>query len=226
MEATNARPCADGCGRSAVGRYALYCRQCRAGHRIKPSKYTPTPEIDALIAKAWQTGHGSGAGLYVSRKTGWPVWKVKRRAVALGVARNVPKESLWSKAEMECLEEHAWMSPEGIQRKIAKLCGTTRTLVAIVLKRKRLKIAGSRSGGYTTGDLVRLFGVDRNKVLNRWIKFGWLKTDTSGAFNRADHKAVYNFVLSHPEEIDLGRVDRLWFLDLVTKGKIGAGVGE
>jgi hypothetical protein len=33
--------------------------------------------------------------------------------------------------------------------------------------------------------------------------------------------AVRDFVLSYPDEVDLRKVEKWWFLDLVTNGRIG-----
>jgi hypothetical protein len=35
------------------------------------------------------------------------------------------------------------------------------------------------------------------------------------------HKAVRDFVLRCPDEIDLAKVEKMWFLDLVTAGRLG-----
>ena len=35
------------------------------------------------------------------------------------------------------------------------------------------------------------------------------------------HKAVHAFVLTYPDEIDLRKVEKWWFLDLLTAGRIG-----
>jgi hypothetical protein len=35
------------------------------------------------------------------------------------------------------------------------------------------------------------------------------------------HNAVREFVLKHPDEIDLRKVEKWWFLDLMTAGRIG-----
>ena len=77
--------------------------------------------------------------------------------------------------------------------------------------------------------MAGLFGIDSHNV-GKWIRFGWLTAEKRGTDRTAvqggdiwfiHHEQVYRFVLGHPEEIDLAKVDKLWFLDLVTRGKIG-----
>jgi len=220
------RPCVKNCGREAIGKCGRYCDECRSLTRRKNLKWKPTPEIDAIITEAYRTGYRQGASEFVSHKTGWPTWIVKKRALAIGIIRTEPKEPLWSAAEIKVLEEFVWMCPDRLRLKLKKVCGTSRTNTAILLKKKRLKLRVSDASGYSAHRLAGLFGVDPRGVIRRWVTFGWLKAVRRGSDRPDDawyieHADVYRFVLAHPEEIDLAKVDRLWFLDLVTQGKIG-----
>jgi hypothetical protein len=160
-----------------------------------------------------------------ARRLGWPGWVIKKRAVVLGLTRT--KEKPWGSQELEILERNAHFHPHTIQRKLAR-AGYQRTETAIVLKRRRTNLL-STLDGYSALSLAGLFGIDSHCV-GRWIRFGWLMAEKRGTDRTAlqggdtwfiRHEQVYRFVLSHPEEIDLTKVDKLWFLDLVTRGKIG-----
>jgi hypothetical protein len=208
------------------GKYARFCPEHRSQARRKRIKWQPTPAIDEMIRESWRSlGHGKAASLYIQERTGWPDWAVKRRAVVLGVAKIRRKELPWSSAELAVLDEFAWMCPQRIGDKLRSLCGTQRTPVAIVLKRKRRKLL-SNLDGYSPCSLAELLGVDSHRVA-RWIKTGLLKAESTGIGAPSGerlfihHKNAYRFVVAHPEEIDLCRVEKLWFLDLVTQGKIG-----
>jgi hypothetical protein len=225
--------CVRDCGREAVGKYARYCDQCRSVVRRKRKIWIPTPEIDALIRQAWAEGHGQGCSQFVTHRIGWPKHAVCLRALAIGAYRAEPREPRWTAEEIAVVEQYAWMGEKRIQMKLQAICGTRRTPMAIHLKRQRLGLRSGDTGGYSAYRLAGLMGIDPKKVSHQWIKFGWLKAERRGQDRTAAqggdawyirHESVYRFVLEHPEEIDLGRVDRLWFLDLVTRGKIGVAV--
>lgn len=223
-------PCQNpGCNALVDGPFARYCRPCRAVVRCKPAKYKPTPEIDSLIRELWQgSAYQRKAALVVAKRTGWPTWAVSKRAMVLGVARVTPKEPAWSAAEIDILERFAWMHPRGIRKELQDQLGTKRTCVAIVLKRKRLKLLASLDG-YSATNLAGLFGIDSHKV-TRWIKFGWLKAERRGSDRGLTqggdtwwitHADVRRFVLGHPDEIDLAKAEKLWIMDVLSGGAIG-----
>ena len=63
--------------------------------------------------------------------------------------------------------------------------------------------------------------------MTRWIARGRLEADSRGAAwgkrQNGDsylirEKDVRRFVLEHPSDIDLRKVDQLWFLDMLTNG--------
>ena len=154
-----------------------------------------------------------------------PRWKVKVWARNLGLSRR--KEPPWTREDLEYLEVHlataSWSA-------MAKHLG--RTIEACKLKAKRLGIAKS-DDGYTLHALVQAFGED-HRVIERWIARGWLRgykrhTDHQGKgdFWYFSDRALYAFIIAHPEEIDPRRLHRtgawLWFIDLVAQGGKGLG---
>lgn len=228
------------CGSATGLKLAKYCPEHRAARRHKRSKWVPTPKIDALITEAWQDPvlHGKAAGKWVAEKIGWPVWMVKRRARILGLVRRQKKAPTWSTYEISILEKFGWMSAQRIVMKLAAMCGTRRTESAVILKRKRLLLFRGTFDGYSAQTLGQLFGVDVHKV-TRWIRRGVLKAERrtrealgsaiyfSGTGAEKDtyfipRQAVYEFVLGYPDEIDLCKVEKMWFLEMITNGKITA----
>jgi hypothetical protein len=153
-----------------------------------------------------------------------PRWQVNRRAKHLGLARI--KEQPWSEQELALLERLAHHTPEVIGRKMRER-GFARTTTGVLLKRKRLKLRANVDG-YSLTSLSRAMGVDQH-VVKKWVKAGWLRATMNetarlpiqgGDSYHVSHSAVYAFAMAHPDEIDLCKVEKFWFLDLITQGRI------
>jgi hypothetical protein len=188
-------------------------------------KYTFTDQIDQLIREFYldRSDSKTRPGIRIlAKKVGIPHWALKKRARELGLART--KESPWSEPELEMLARYAWMSDERLRLKL-KAAGYTRSATAIHLKLKRM--AFKQGGGfYSANSLAQALGIDPHAV-TRWIKAGRLKASFRGTARGARQngdiylireKDVRRFVLEHPGEIDLRKVDQLWFLDMVANG--------
>ena len=125
---------------------------------------------------------------------------------------------------MEILARYAWMSDERLRLKL-KAAGYTRTATAIHLKLKRM--AFKKGGGfYSANSLAQALGIDSHAV-TRWIRAGRLKATLRGTARGERQngdiylireKDIRRFVLEHPSDIDLRKVDQLWFLDMLTNG--------
>jgi hypothetical protein len=162
----------------------------------------------------------------LAKKVGMPHWALKKRARELGLART--KEVPWSEPELAILSRYAWMSDERIRLKL-KAAGYARTVTAIHLKLKRMRFKHDGSF-YSANGLAQALGIDSHAV-TRWIKSGHLKAKLRGT-ERGPHqngdiyliheKDVRRFILEHPTDIDLRKVDQLWFLDLITNGLVRA----
>jgi len=194
--------------------------------RRQKTSYCPTEEIDRLIATAYhayRTGDRSALGR-LSRQLRWPRYAVCKRGAELGLART--KELPWTLAEEGVLLKFGHLSWTGIQAKLSE-SGHKRTVAAIALKAIRLKVKQNLDG-YSATSLALGFGVDVHKVL-AWIRRGLLQAKRRGTA-RTDEQGgdtwwierhqVRTFVLRYPEEVDLTRVEKFWFLDIITKGNI------
>ncbi len=188
-------------------------------------KYVPTPAIDMEIRQAYQKQRqGDRQALRaVSRKIGWPRDVVSKRGAELGVTR--AKERPWTQQEEDLLEQFGHLTPNGIRRRFAA-AGFCRSIGAIQIRLTRMRIKQNLSG-YSANGLANGLGVDVHKILN-WIRRGLLAAERRGTDRTGDtwwisERAVKRFVLRAPEEIDLARVEKIWFLDLLTSGKIGGG---
>ncbi len=144
-----------------------------------------------------------------------PRWVVNRRAAALGLSR--PKDRPWStedEAYIEANLHHA--SVKTLARKLG------RSPTAVRLKAKRLGLR-KYDEGYTACSLAEALGVDPHWVLAR-IRSGRLRASHRHAERTAQQggdswlitdEAVVTLLRDHPYDIDLRKVDSLWFMDLI-----------
>jgi len=190
-------------------------------------KYVFTDQIDQLIREIYLSHPDAktrpGIRL-LAKKVDIPHWALKKRARELGLART--KEKPWSEAELEILARYAWMSDERIRLKL-KAAGYPRTATGIHLKLKRLRFKHD-PGFYSANGLAQALGIDSHAV-TRWIRCGHLKAylrgtargkQQNGDIYLIREKDVRRFILEHPNDIDLRKVDQLWFLDLITNGLV------
>lgn len=115
-----------------------------------------------------------------------------------------------------------------MQRKLAE-AGFARSVTAIQVKVNRNRIK-SNLEGYSACQLADALGVEAKKVV-RWIQQGVLKAERRGTGRLPQQggdtwwisdASVRRFVLRYPGEIDLARVEKIWFLSLLTNGKLCA----
>jgi hypothetical protein len=190
-------------------------------------KYVFTDRIDQSIRQIYfnHPDAKSRPGIrLLAKKVGMPHWALKKRARELGLART--KEKPWSEPELAILARCAWMSDERIRLKL-RAAGYTRTATGIHLKLKRMRFKHDPNF-YSANGLAQALGIDSHAV-TRWIKSGHLKAKPRGTARGARQNGdvylirerdVRHFILEHPAEIDLRKVDQLWFLDLITNGLV------
>ena len=203
-----------------------------AGDRDKAQtrrKYVFTDQIDQLIRQIYLNHRDAKTRFGIrplAKRLGMPHWALKKRARELGLART--KELPWSEPELAILARYAWMSDERIRLKL-KAAGYARTITGIHLKLKRMRFKHD-GNFYSANSLAAALGIDPHAV-TRWIKSGHLKAQLRGTARGPrqngdtyviQEKNVRQFVLRHPSEIDLRKVDQLWFLDLITNGLVRA----
>ncbi len=151
------------------------------------------------------------------RMTGLPRWYIKRQAARLGLTMHVDRKP-WTRAELDVLDDLVGrVSAATIGKRLH------RPVSSVVNKCKRLRISRRVRDGYTMRDLELCLGEDHHKI-SAWIKNGWLQVRLQGTrrhdgngrdIHRIREKDILDFLRSHPQEINLGKVDQTWFLDLV-----------
>lgn len=189
-------------------------------------KYVPTPAIDQAIRGAYQNQRqGDKKALHrVAASIAWSRSAVCKRGAELGVTR--AKEHPWTAAEEQLLERFGHLAPSGIRRQFSSR-GFSRSIAAIQIKLSRTRIKQNLEG-YSANSLAAALGVDVHKILT-WIRRRLLAAERRGT-NRTQmqggdiwwisNRAVKCFILRAPEEIDLARVEKIWFLDLLAGGKL------
>lgn len=152
---------------------------------------------------------------------------IKKWAQQLGVSRN--SDPRWTQEEMDYLEKNLFKMSS---KDIAKHLG--RTVIAVRAKTNRLSLYRTHIDGYTKADLALGLGIRDHHKIEKWIERGWIKGKKLPISEYATRqpwlftaKAIRDFIIAHPEEIDLRRVEKIWFIDIMAGGRDGIGaLGE
>lgn len=188
------------------------------GYKKRTEKFHSSPHIDAAIRRYYQGTPQWGGLSKLAHQVGRPVRWVSDRALLLGVQVRRFEVAKWSDAEIALLRENASKIPVTISRIFTKH-GFKRSANAIGLKLTRLHCDRSDDDTYTASGLAALFNVDKTVIVS-WIKKGWLKARTRGSDHPNDayqihHNAVRRFVAENAGAVDIRRVDKFWFIDLL-----------
>ncbi|MFW6148141.1 MAG: hypothetical protein ACOC6B_07110 [Thermodesulfobacteriota bacterium] len=209
-------------------------KECRnkgmAGVAVKPIKWIITPEIHELIKQVYKTSSGNGEVKALAKRLRYPRWKISRYALSQGWVARQKKEKEWCEEELAVLERNAHLSLPRIQARL-KAHGYHRTEQGISLKRKRMRLLTSLDGQSATS-LAECLGVDTH-VITKAIHSGRLKakkretarTKKQGGdiyFIRDKH--VRDYIIDNLHEIDIRKVDKWWFVDILAGGEYGLGM--
>lgn len=213
----------ESCGATFIGGVsprARRCPVCRYSGRAKAHpKYAWTPERDALL-RAQYDSTVRGRAQAIADQFGWPGWVVKKRAQQMGLSRPWPADRReWTDQEVAFLSQ--WTGRRDSHWIARRL---KRSLTSTVLKQKRLHLARRVRDGYTLGDLCACFGVDHHTI-RPWVDRGWLpvqrrataRTDAQGDPWSVQEADIVAFIKTHPEAVDLRKVDQAWFFDVVVQ---------
>jgi hypothetical protein len=203
---------------------AKFCLRCRSERRRRTRlKYVWLPQHDAYMRAHYHGGlHQRGRVIKeLVRQTGFPRWYIKRQAQRLGLTMH-PERRPWFPQELEVLDRLLGKVSAGTIAKRLK-----RTETSVVMKIKSLGHSRRISEGYTIRDLEECLGEDHHKI-QKWIANCWLRDRLQGTdrhngnghdIHRFCEKDIVQFIKCHPQEINLGKVDQVWWLDLfVLKG--------
>ena len=170
-------------------------------------KFHWTEALDAALKRAYQTARGreelSRNISFLERLTGFPRFAITSRAAVHGVARM--KRRTWTPFEIERLRE---LVGTGGRKIIARKLG--RTEYSVKAELRKLNLSLQFRDGYTRADLACVLGASP-KTVRRWEQIGWL-TAVNGHLTEP---AIRKFLLHHPDQYQLARVDEAWFKGIV-----------
>ena len=178
--------------------------------------------IDADIRAAWPALKGRGAFSELARRLGVPRWWLSKRMTKLGLTMPHKKEPDWTAAEIRLIN---WVPLHDPHRcaEIFKEHGFQRTPTSIVVKSKRLALPRRYGETFSATSAARVLGVDA-KNFSLWIRKGWLEA-TKRATRRLpqqggdpwsiERRVLRQCVIDNLERIDLRKVDKFAFVDLL-----------
>jgi len=188
---------------------------------FKP-KWTTTEQIDAVIRRAYTADATPGMVERAALACGRPRWWVSKRATAMGLVAPRFKEANWTPEEEAILHAMGSKSPQAIRHAL-KRRGFIRTDNAISIRMKRLKVDRTDDNVFGCSELSEAFGVHSTTIV-KWITKGHLKASRKGtARTEAQHGDLWaikrddvrQFVLENVALIDIRKVEKHWFVDLV-----------
>lgn len=212
------------------------CVQCMSKQRLqklsrKKRKYHFTAKLDRRLQEIYEARRGRSYDRLPEMKAlasevGYPAWVLRKRARDLGLTRI--KEQPWSERELSIVKTWAHLTPNRIAVKL-RASGFERTETAVRICRKRMKLDMNNHGQYSASQVAYGFGIDPHFVVH-WIKEGKLAATNKGTsrkpskqggdqyiISRAD---VRNFCFAHPMAFDLGKVDQMWFMHVMSDGAV------
>ena len=200
---------------------AKFCLKCRAERRRRTRvKYTWLSQHDAYMRAHYHGGLRQRGRVIkeLTRQTGFPRWFIKRQARRLGLTMH-PDRRPWTPQELDALDRLLGKVSAGTIAKRLKRSAET----SVVMKTKAIGHSRRITEGYTIRDLELCLGEDHRKI-QKWLAAGWLRNGIQGGqqhngnghdIHRFHENEIINFIKRHPAEINLGKVDAIWFLDLV-----------
>jgi hypothetical protein len=180
--------------------------------------------FDARVSCAYDEFLGANDRTALTRaaeELGVPRWVVSRRGKDLGLSRI--KEKPWSAEELSLLREWRHYGINEISRRFRER-GIARSPFAVLLKRRRLNLTTRNTeDGFSAHRLAGFLRIDSHRV-SAWIHVGLLRAEMRQTtrvqaqggdgywIRRDDFRA---FVQAYPEQIDVRKVDPLWFIPLL-----------
>jgi DnaJ-domain-containing protein 1 len=186
------------------------------------AKYLFAPEMDKEIQHIYSINTDNKPRVInLAKKFNMPRWAVYQRALKIGAVTSSHQKRPWAEEEIKILENYARYEPQTIRKKLAK-AGYERSTASIVLKRKRMRFLSNLKGmsAYLCAEFL---GVDLHWVLNH-INTGSLKAevirrDREGKANYfIREKDLRRFIITNPDRIDLRKVEKYYFIELVANG--------
>ena len=187
-------------------------------------KYEFTSDMDWEILHTYSINADSKPRVInLARKFNMPRWAIYQRALKISAVKSSHQKKQWEKEEVNMLKQYARYEPQTIKKKFEK-AGFERSIASIVLKRKRMRLL-SNLQGMSACLCSEFLGVDLHWALKH-IRSGLLKAqkirqDSQGKVNYyIKENNLRKFILNNPKLIDIRRVEKYYFIELVANGKV------
>lgn len=195
----------------------------------KRERHALTPEIEARMREAWPSLTGRGAQtLFIEKDLGVRKHVGMRWAVSLGLATLRRKEPPWTPAEDLLMGKVPLHSPARCAAMFREH-GFARTPTAITIRAKRLGLSRRYRETLSGTTFAKILGVD-NKTTTQWCVLGTLPAtrreserlpQQGGAPWSITRAAARQFILDNLATIDIRKVEKVAFVDLLVN--VGAG---
>ena len=182
-------------------------------------------ELDAKIREAWPTLADKGATQRFADAIGVERWIVSRRAAAMGLTKaHRRKEPNWSAAENALMARVPLYDPAKASE-IFNEHGFRRSATAIAVHAKRIGLSRRRSDVLSATSAATILGVDIKWITARCINgsLAGAKRGTQRLVQQGGDTwsiapdALRRFVIDRLEEVDIRKVDKFAFVDLLTR---------
>jgi hypothetical protein len=194
-----------------------------------PTRYPSTEAIDAEVRRVYQAGPNNAELNALARRLMRPRAWIMRRAGRLGLVTPSFAPVEWHPEEIKIIERHAHQSYDWI-RTLLRQRGWQRTASAIATKVKLLELDRSDPDNWTTYQLAPVLGV-APLTIRRWILQEGLPARREGTRSETDPYMVNRddlrrWIATHPQLVDLRKVERYWFIELLTSPPTKPGAGQ
>ena len=181
-------------------------------------QWTSTPWLDDAIRRHYAGNPKKGDVGRLALRLHRPARWISHRARQLGVVPPRLREPPWSPQEIALLHKHAGKTLNRIVIVFRKH-GFRRTTGAIKNALKRYPCDRIDDDNYTGRQFAELMGIDMHRV-SAWIARGWLKAGRRGTSRDNDilaisRSAARRFIIENAGAIDIRRVEKFWFIDLL-----------
>lgn len=210
------------CGVHSPGRRAeRQARRLDQGYGRHRST-TWTAEMDRAVVDYYARSVPGRTRLLAKRFWGDERWRhrIAHRAKELGMART--REPPWSAAETSYLEHSIGRFPA---KRIAKKLG--RSEHAVLMRCARLGLSRRDRDFFTRNSLALVLGMDQHRI-SAIVKAGRLRATvwdkespgvgpTGAPIMRITEAAVVEWLRRFPQDLDIHRVDNVWFKDFLAR---------
>lgn len=184
------------------------CHRCRLLARPNRHKrFVWTADLETRLTRIYQeskTREDLTAGLnHLQRFSGFSRIVITSRAGSLGL--NHVRRRGWTSREIDFVQEHVGiLSVSAIARRLQRSHYSVKAKVASLRLSLRVR------EGYSVEDIRTLLGVKVQRI-HAWLEKDWLRVEN----RRVTEASVREFLISHPEEYKLNRVDEAWYKGLL-----------